>query len=179
MSGGRFVFGVGVGWLKEEFEALGIPWERRAARGREAIETMRRLWEDSVSSYSGEFFSFSGARAFPKPARRIPVIVGGQTEAALRRAANYGDGWCGFNLTPAETVEKVKLLDRFLAEKGRSRNDFEIFVSPVVTEKPDSIGAYRDAGVDELYLAPVFDTPFATVEETVQVIEDLGRRWVL
>ena len=179
VSGGRFVFGVGVGWLKEEFEALGIPWERRAARGREAIEAMRRLWEDSISSYSGEFFSFSGARAFPKPARRIPVIVGGQTEAALRRAANYGDGWCGFNLTPAETAEKVKLLDRFLAEKGRSRNDFEIFVSPVVTEKPDSIGAYRDAGVDELYLAPVFDTPFATAEETVQVIEDLGRRWVL
>jgi hypothetical protein len=72
----------------------------------------------------------------------------------------------------------VKLLDRFLAGKGRSRNHFEIFVSPVVTEKPDSIGAYRDAGVDELYPAPVFDTPFATVEETVQVIEDLGRRWM-
>ena len=72
----------------------------------------------------------------------------------------------------------MKVLDRFLAEKGRSRNDLEIFVSPVVTEKPDSINAYHDAGVDELYLAPVFDTPFATVEETVQVIEDLGRRWV-
>ena len=90
---------------------------------------------------SDTLLSFSGARAFPKPAQRIPVIVGGQTEAALRRAANYGDGWCGFNLTPAETAEKVKVLDRFLAEKGRSRNDLEIFVSPVVTEKPDSINA--------------------------------------
>ena len=109
---------------------------RAAARSREAVEVMRRLWEDSVSSYSGEFFSFSDARAFPKPTRRIPMIVGGQTEAALRRAANYGDGWCGFNLTPAETAEKVKLLDRLLAEKGRRREDFEIFVSPVVTEPP-------------------------------------------
>src|SRR5260221_9669632 len=130
---------------------------------------MRRLWEDSTSSYSGEFFSFSGARAFPKPARRIPVIVGGQTEAALKRAASYGDGWCGFNLTPEETVEKVAILDRFLAEKGRTRRGFEIFVSPVVTLKPDSIAAYRDAGVDELYLAPVFEGSFATVAETVGV----------
>jgi len=178
VSGGRFLFGMGIGWMKEEFEALGIPWERRAARGREAVAAMRRLWEDSVSSYSGEFFSFAGARAFPKPARRIPILMGGQTEAALRRAASYADGWCGFNLTPGETAEKVRELDRLLAEKGRSRSGFEILMSPVVTLGPDSIGAYRDAGVDELYLAPVFQTPFGTVAETTRVIEDLGKRWI-
>jgi probable F420-dependent oxidoreductase len=178
VSGGRLVFGMGIGWMKEEFAALGIPWERRAARSREAVEAMQRLWEDSVSNYSGEFFSFAGARAFPKPLRRIPIIMGGQTEAALRRAASYADGWCGFNLTPDETVEKVKLLDRLLAEKGRSRRGFEIFVSPVVKLRPDSIAAYRDAGVDELYLAPVFATPFTTVVETTKVIEDLGREWI-
>jgi len=61
VSGGRFVFGMGIGWMKEEFQALGVPWERRAARSREAVEAMRRLWEDSTSSYSGEFFSFAGA----------------------------------------------------------------------------------------------------------------------
>jgi probable F420-dependent oxidoreductase len=178
VSGGRFVFGMGIGWMKEEFQALGIPWQLRAARSREAVEAMRRLWEDSVSSYSGEFFSFVGARAFPKPTRRIPIIMGGQTEAALRRAASYADGWCGFNLTPEETAEKVEVLERLLAEKGRGRQGFEIFVSPVVSLEPDSIGAYRDAGADELYLAPVFATPFATVAETTKVIEDLGRRWV-
>jgi probable F420-dependent oxidoreductase len=178
VSGGRFVFGMGIGWMKEEFQALGIPWERRAARSREAVEAMRRLWEDSTSGYSGEFFSFAGARAFPKPTRRIPIIMGGQTEAALRRAASYADGWCGFNLTPAETAEKVKLLERLLADRARRREGFEILVSPVATEPPGSIAAYRDAGVGELYLAPVFATPFATVAETTKVIEELGRKWV-
>jgi probable F420-dependent oxidoreductase len=178
VSGGRFVFGMGIGWMKEEFVALGIPWERRAARAKEAVAAMRRLWEHSVSSHDGEFFSFAGARAFPKPARRIPIIMGGQTDAALKRAASYADGWCGFNLTPAETAEKVRRLDRLLAENGRRREGFEIFVSPVASERPESIAAYRDAGVDELYLAPVFATPFATVAETTEVIEDLGRRWV-
>ncbi len=101
--------------------------------------------------------------------------MGGQTE---RRAASYADGWCGFNLTPAETAEKVKLLDRLLADKGRRHEDFEILVSPVATEPPGSIAAYRDAGGGELYLASVFATPFATVAETTKVIEELGRKWV-
>ncbi len=178
VSNGRFLFGTGVGWLKEEFEALGIPWERRAARARESIEAMRRVWEDPTSAYSGEIVSFRGVRAFPKPVRRIPIIVGGQTEAALRRAASYGDGWCGFNLTPDETAEKVAFLDRALAEKGRTRKGFEIFVSPLVKAGPETISEYRDAGVDELYLAPVFDTPFATVEETERILGELGRAWV-
>jgi alkanesulfonate monooxygenase SsuD/methylene tetrahydromethanopterin reductase-like flavin-dependent oxidoreductase (luciferase family) len=65
---------MGIGEMKEEFAALGIPCERRAARGREAVSAMRRLWQDSVSRHEGEFFSFDGARAFPKPARRIPIL---------------------------------------------------------------------------------------------------------
>jgi probable F420-dependent oxidoreductase len=178
LSKGRLVFGTGIGWMKEEYEALGIPWERRARRYRESIEAMRRVWEDATSSYSGELVSFFGVRAFPKPVRRIPVIMGGQTDAALKRAASYGDGWCGFNINPDETKAHVATLDRLLAENGRTREGFEIFVSPLQTVGPNCISAYEDAGVDELYLAPVFATPFATVDETTSVIAKMGREWV-
>ena len=180
LSGGRFLFGTGIGWLEEEFQALGIPWERRAARARESVEAMRRLWEDETSHYAGEFVSFSRARSYPKPPRsgKIPIIVGGQSEAALKRAADWGDGWCGFNLTPEESQAKIERLDELLSARGRSRRGFEIFVAPVTTAGPDAMGAYREVGVDELYLTPIFDQAFATVEETERIIEDMGRRWV-
>lgn len=180
VSGGRFVFGVGVGWLEEEFEALGIPWERRGARGRETVAAMRELWEQPHSSYDGEFVSFTRARSYPKPPRngKIPVIVGGQSDAALKRAAAWGDGWCGFNLTPDEAKAMVARLTALLAERGRQRDGFEVFVAPVRTAGPEAIEAYRDAGVDELYLTPIFDQPFATVDQTTRIIEDIGRDWV-
>ena len=95
--------------------------------------------------------------------------------AAMTKRIRLATGVC---LVPDETAEKVKRLEEFLREKGRSRDGFEIFVSPVVTLPPHSVPAYRDAGDDELYLAPVFATPFPTVAETTKVIEDLGRKWV-
>ena len=180
VSGGRFTFGVGIGWLQEEFQALGIPWERRAARTGEYIEAMRALWREDAADYQGEFVAFNAARSYPKPPRNrhIPIVVGGQSEAALRRVAAWGDGWCGFNLTPAETADKVARIEQLLAEHGRSRSELEIYVAPVRTASAADLAAYRDAGVDELYLTPVFDTPFASVAETTRVIEELGKAWV-
>jgi probable F420-dependent oxidoreductase len=108
LSNGRFALGIGIGWLEEEFKAIGIPWERRTERTREYLEAMRNLWGDERSAYSGEFVSFEYARSFPKPSngRKLPILVGGQTQTALKRVAAYGDGWCGFNLTPEETAKK-------------------------------------------------------------------------
>lgn len=180
VSGGRFLFGVGIGWLEEEFQALGIPWARRGARAGETVAAMRELWEQPQSTYDGEFVSFSGARSYPKPPRngKIPIIVGGQSDAALKRAAAWGDGWCGFNLTPDEVKVMVDRLTALLAERGRQREGFEIFIAPIRGAGPASIAAYRDAGVDELYLTPIFEQPFSSVEETTRVIEDIGREWV-
>src|SRR5215470_14081926 len=99
LSGGRFIFGVGVGWLAEEFQALGIPFERRGHRTREYIEVMRKLWTEPRSSYRGEFVEFEGVVSYPKPAgnKGVPVWFGGESNPALRRVAEYGDGWIGFN----------------------------------------------------------------------------------
>lgn len=180
VSGGRFVFGVGIGWLEEECRAMGIPWARRGARTGESVAAMRALWEQSHASFSGEFVQFERARSYPQPVRKgsLPVVVGGHSEAALRRAAAWGDGWCGFNLTPDETRRVTGRLDELLTEHGRSRADLEIFMAPVREAGPDSIAAYRDAGVDELYLTPIFEQPFASEDETIRVIEDIGRQWV-
>ena len=180
VSGGRFVFGVGIGWLEEECRAMGIPWARRGARTGESVAAMRALWEQSHASFNGEFVQFERARSYPQPVRngRLPVVVGGHSEAALRRAAAWGDGWCGFNLTPDETRRVIGRLDELLTEHGRARADLEIFMAPVREAGPDSIAAYRDAGVDELYLTPIFEQPFASEDETIRVIEDIGRQWV-
>ena len=94
LSNGRVELGLGVGWLKEEFDALGVPWERRGARNDEYIEAMRALWQGPHAEYHGEFVDFEPATCSPRPVNgNIPVIVGGDSDAALRRAVRLADGY--------------------------------------------------------------------------------------
>jgi probable F420-dependent oxidoreductase len=156
VSGGRFTFGIGIGWLAEEFQALGIPFERRADRTREYIAAMRRLWGEEKSSFHGEFVDFEGVRSFPKPASgdALPVIVGGESLPALRRVAEYGNGWYGFNLMPDGAAAKIASLEAMLRERGRDRKEIEIVVSPYMNKiTRDDLKGYREAGVDEVVLA--------------------------
>jgi len=153
LCGGRFALGAGVGWSAEEFAALGIPFARRAQRTREYVEVMRRLWREQVTSFHGEFVNFDHARAFPKPSRggNLPVLFGGESEPALKRVADVGDGWFGFNLDPAETREKVTRLHAMLRERGRDPKEVEIVIAPYLKRITiDDLKRYRDAGVDEL-----------------------------
>jgi len=179
LSKGRLLLGIGIGWLREEFDALGIPWERRAQRTREYIEAMRCVWGDG-RSYSAEFVNFEGALSYPKPVggARLPIIVGGQTEAALKRAAAYGNGWCGFNLTSAETTQAIGRLRELLDSNGRTSESFEFSVSPTADATPDDLKRYRDAGIDELYLTPVFQRPVANEADITKLTEELARTWV-
>lgn len=179
LSAGRVVLGVGIGWLEEEFKAIGIPWDRRAQRTRECIDAMRKLWAEDLSSYQGEFVSFEGVRSYPKPAQgaRLPVFFGGESGPALRRVAEYGTGWCGFNLTPAEAAAKIKRIEELLQANGRKRSDVELAVSPYT--KPmskDDLKRYRDAGVDEVVMITL--RPPRAEEETVKDLEQIARDWV-
>ncbi len=180
LSDGRFALGIGIGWLEEEFKAIGVPWAQRTQRTREYVEAMRNLWGDERSSYKGEFVSFENARSFPKPAkgRNLPVLVGGQTDPALKRAAEYGDGWCGFNLTPEETGEKVTRLHQLMKAAGRAPENFEISMSPPATATPDILRRYHDVGVDELYLSPVLKTPPKSITELEKMLENFARDWI-
>jgi probable F420-dependent oxidoreductase len=113
LSSGRLTLGIGIGWSREEFDALGVPFERRGARTAEYVAAMRTLWRDDVASFSGEFVGFDSVRMNPKPVhdRRIPIVLGGNSDAALRRAAAWGDGWYGFNVDGVAAVaERVTTL---------------------------------------------------------------------
>jgi len=94
LSGGRVELGLGVGWLREEFDALGIPWERRGARNDEYIAAMRALWAGPHAEFHGEFVDFEPVTCSPRPVQaRIPILVGGDTDAAINRAVRLADGY--------------------------------------------------------------------------------------
>ncbi|HUI27954.1 MAG TPA: LLM class F420-dependent oxidoreductase [Candidatus Kryptonia bacterium] len=164
LSNGRLDFGVGIGWLKEEFEAVATPFERRAQRTRAYLELMRRLWTEDKVRYESEFYTLRDAHMAPKPVQRPhpPIIFGGESDAALCRVADLGQGWFGWNVTPETTAERLGVLDRLLAARGRSRQDVSIIVSPYTlpTRDLDAIRRYRDAGAEQVVLLlPLAETP--------------------
>ena len=155
LSGGRVDFGVVVGWLAEEFNALDVPFARRGARCREYLAVISSLWSQDVSSFSGEFYELPPCRQYPKPIQKPgpPIYFGGESDAALRRTADLGDGWYGFNVSVDETKACLAKLDALLAAKGRRREDIDIAVGPYGHKLNKSLAAqYRDAGVDQLVL---------------------------
>jgi probable F420-dependent oxidoreductase len=179
LSKGRLILGAGIGWLEEEFQAIGVPWERRAQRTRECVAAMRKLWSDDLSAYDGEFVEFDGVRSFPKPAngKSVPVWFGGESGPALKRVADYGDGWIGFNLTADETAAKVKRIEELLKASRRKRSDVELAVSPYTKPmKTDDLARYRDAGVEEVVLV-VVDVP-RSEREMVSRMEQMAREFV-
>jgi probable F420-dependent oxidoreductase len=178
LSGGRFALGVGIGWSSEEFAALGIPFERRAQRTREYIDAMRGLWSDGVASYTGEFVKFEKAGSYPKPPQgaKVPVIFGGESNPALRRVAEYGDGWYGFNLDPAGAKERIAKLEQLLKQNGRKLSDVELIVSPYLKRiAPDDLKRYRDLGVSEVVMLGSQDRGESEIDK---YIEQLAREWV-
>ena len=153
LSGGRVEFGVGVGWLKEEFDAVAAPFDHRGARADEHLAVMKSLWAEEVSSYEGRYYTLPPCRMYPKPVQQPhpPIHVGGETDAALRRVAALGQGWYGFNRTPDEVPPALERLDGFLAEQGRSRSDVTISVSPYFKGVDRAaLEQYAAAGVDRV-----------------------------
>jgi probable F420-dependent oxidoreductase len=120
MSGGRIELGIGVGWLKEEFDALGVPFERRGKRADEHIEAMRALWAADDAHYSGEFVKFSGVSSNPKPPRRqVPIVIGGHSEAAAKRAGRLGDGFFPLNAGQHDIGPLIEMMRREAEAAGR------------------------------------------------------------
>ena len=153
LSGGRVDFGIGVGWLKEEFDVLAVPFERRGARTDEYLAVMKSLWCDDVSEHRGELYDLPPCRMYPKPVQtpHPPIHVGGESDAAMRRAARHGQGWYSFNRLPEQLDEPLARLDEILATEGRSRSDIELTVSPYFNAvTPAMVEAYEARGVDRL-----------------------------
>jgi probable F420-dependent oxidoreductase len=106
LSGGRFILGIGVGWLREEFESVGVPFDDRGARADEQIAVMREIWGNEAAHFEGEHYSFAPLKSFPKPGRGyVPVHVGGDSNVAARRAGRLGDGFFPA-MWPTERVKR-------------------------------------------------------------------------
>jgi probable F420-dependent oxidoreductase len=158
---GRTILGVGAGWAKEDFDAIGVDFSQRGRRTNEAILAMRTLWQEPSSSFSGEFFSFQDAFCFPKPARPggVPILVGGESKPALRRVAQLGDGWLPYNLPVEEAPGVIAELKDMTRAAGRDPETLRICKIVYETATLDDLKRYRDAGVTEFNLATSGDIP--------------------
>ena len=150
LSGGRVDLGIGVGWLEEEFRAVNVPWPQRGRRTDEYLDVLATLWTDETSQFEGEFYSLNPCQMFPKPVQSpLPIHIGGESDAALKRVARAGHGWHTFNRAPEDLAEPLARLDVLLAEEGRSRADIAVTVCPYF--KPldaDATARYAEAGAD-------------------------------
>ena len=149
LSGGRVELGIGVGWLREEFDALGVPFEGRGARTDEHIAVMRALWDADHADFEGEHFSFTDISSNPKPVNgRVPIHIGGHTRIAAERAGRIGDG---FFPGRGEIVELVDIVRQTAADAGRDPASIEISYGSEALMGPgaaDAAHELAEAGVD-------------------------------
>jgi probable F420-dependent oxidoreductase len=157
LSNGRFEFGIGASWLEEEWVAAQLDFATRGRRVDEAIEICKRLWAEETVTHRGEFFSFDGVAFAPKPVQRPgpPILVGGESAAALRRAARLGDGWIGMAHTFESGAAQIDKLRTLLATSDRSdrAGDFEIALGGAVESRAD-VRRWEDLGVTRMIVAP-------------------------
>ena len=156
LSGGRFILGAGVGWLAEEFAALGIPFERRGARTREYIEVMRKLWTEPSSSHAGEFVKFTGVRELSEAGERPTASRCGSAARARRRCAgspSTATAGSASRCRRPRPAAKIRRIEELLRANGRRRSDVTLAVSPYTEPiTPDDLKRYRDAGAEEVAL---------------------------
>lgn len=183
LASGRFMLGIGVGWSKEEYEAVGVPWERRGARYDEYIEVMKTLWRDEIASFEGEFVKFKPLRFEPKPpGGAIPLVIGGTADVALQRAARIGDGYFpAIFPTSKQREELPPLLDKFRAyakEYGRDPSSIEVTTGGA--RSVEEAKMYADWGVHRLTItvrardiAGMREELFRFADEVISKTEDL------
>ena len=194
MSGGRTIFGVGVGWMPEEFASMGADFKYRGAQTDEHIEMYQALCTQDVADYQGEHFQISGMTFFPRPVQKPypPIWVGGNSNVALRRAARLGDAWHGIRLTPEEIAAKKARLEDLCDANGRESNSVKTTLRATMvwgksqrnpdgsraklTGGPDEIRndllAYKEAGLDYL----VMSVAAGDIDTTVNNVESFAAK---
>ena len=172
LSGGRVDLGIGVGWLREEFDALGVPFERRGARTEEYIGAMRALWSTDNAEFHGEFAEFSRASVNPKPTNAtVPVHIGGHSRTAAERAGRIGDG---FFPGKGNIVELVDVMRQSAATAGRDPLGVEVTFGNAAVLGSDPVGAVEElaaAGVDRVIVPS-----FMFLRDTTASMAEFGER---
>jgi alkanesulfonate monooxygenase SsuD/methylene tetrahydromethanopterin reductase-like flavin-dependent oxidoreductase (luciferase family) len=169
LSGGRFVLGVGVGWLEDEFRLLGIAFTERAQRTREYIAMMKALWTQERPRFAGKFVQLGeDVNVLPRPVQKPhpPIWVGGESQPALKRVAEFGDGWHIGLILPERIGPKLDQLKRLMEQAGRDFTKLELTaLAASGRTSPAEIRAYRDAGVHVLYMLPLSRDTGTLIEE--------------
>ena len=165
-SGGRFVLGIGTGWLREETEIMGGDFDHRWTQTRESLEVMKELWTKEEAEYHGRYFDFPPVKSYPKPVQEPhpPILIGGLARNVLRRVVAHADGWLPNRVTPAQVEDSRAQLDAMAAESGRDPASLNI---SVYGQEPDLalVQSFLDAGANRVVIRPEFcDTE-----------EDMGR----
>ena len=153
ISGGRFIMGIGAGWIKEETEIMGGNFERRWAQCRESVLAMKQLWTTVMSEFHGDFYDFPQVFSFPRPVQRPhpPVILGGGARNVFKRVVEYGDGWLPLRTRPELVAEGRKELDRLAEDAGRDPRSLEITCYQVPPDA-DHIRQLEEAGADRVVI---------------------------
>jgi probable F420-dependent oxidoreductase len=153
LSNGRFVAGLGVGWSAQEFAATGTPFEHRGARMRDYVQVVRSLWIDEMSRFEGRYYTLPECKHEPKPVQKPhpPFYFGGESEAALRRVAEFGQGWFSMRLTPGQIADRLPILEDMLGERGRTLAEIDLVTGPAdLPCNADTLAAYAELGVSEV-----------------------------
>lgn len=168
LSQGRAILGVGIGWLEEEFRALGIPFEQRASRTEESIQALRSLWGENASEFSGKHYRWGAVESNPKPVQKpgVPIVIGGHVPGAAKRAARCGDGF--FPVRSDTLAELLDVLRLECAEIGRDPRTVEITSTSAPTL--DEVKRLRDLGVHRFVVLP----PGFTHDDVERGFEKLG-----
>ncbi|WP_432029348.1 LLM class F420-dependent oxidoreductase [Streptomyces sp. 1222.5] len=176
LSAGRLTLGIGIGWSADEFAALGVPFAGRGRRTEEYLAAMRTVWREDVATFEGEFTRFRDIRVNPKPVRerRVPVVMGGNGDAALRRAVTLADGWYGFNLSTAQALERVSVLAGHCVEQRRPMDALTVAVA-LTDATPAVLPELARAGVTEVV---VVGGPPGTPDEAARWVGGLAGQWL-
>jgi probable F420-dependent oxidoreductase len=174
LSNGRFEFGIGASWLEEEWDATQLDFAGRGRRVDEAVEVCRRLFTEETITHHGESFSFDEVVFEPKPVQKPwpPILVGGESKAALRRAARSCDGWIGMAHTLESAAVQVETLRTLLAEYGRADVPFQYVLGGPVRSL-DDVRRWEDAGITRMIVSPWRRSP-----EAVEAMKEFAGAYV-
>ena len=156
-SGGRFIFGIGAGWNREETIIIGGDFDHRWTQTREAIMALKELWTKDEAEFHGRYYDFPPVYCYPKPVQKPhpPILLGGNAPDVLQRIARWGDGWLPMRVTPGQVEESRKILDPLAAERGRDPASIttSVFGQPPDTNR-DQIQSFLNAGADRVAVWP-------------------------
>jgi probable F420-dependent oxidoreductase len=174
LSGGRLTVGVGVGHLRPELEALGVDPSERAARMEEALALLKVAWAEEVTSFDGRWTRYADLAQRPTPVQHPhpPLVLGGHADAALARAARFGDGWFGWELTPEQVATSIARLDEVRSQTPRAGEALEITVKPHQVPDASLVERFAEVGAHRLVLQPE-DSAGEEVEALIETIAAL------